>query len=242
MMKEYEVELSVVAPVYNEYDNLIPLTDRIREVLEDEIDSFEIVYVDDGSTDGSSELLDELAARYEEVKVYHFTENNGQTAAFAAAFEKATGRLVATLDADLQVDPADILKLLPRSEDHDVVCGIREDRQDTWVKKLSSKIANGVRNRLTHEDIVDTGCPLKLFKQEVVKEYYLFEGMHRFFPTLAKLNGYKVAEVPVNHFSRRHGESKYGINNRLWKGLIDTLAVRWMQKRNIDYTIKEETE
>ncbi|MGE5606657.1 MAG: glycosyltransferase family 2 protein [Bacteroidota bacterium] len=237
-MSEYKVELSIVAPVYNERDNLIPLTVKIMDALSGKISSYEIIYIDDGSTDGSSELLDKLAAEHPEVRVYHFTDNNGQTAAFAAAFQKAEGRLVATLDADLQVDPADIFKLLPLSDEYDLVCGVRSDRHDSMVKKISSLIGNGVRNWLTHEEIQDTGCPLKLFKNEVVKSFCLFEGMHRFFPTLAKMNGYRVTQVTVNHYPRQYGKSKYGIANRAWKGLKDTLAVRWMQRRWINYKIK----
>ncbi|AZO94841.1 glycosyltransferase [Iocasia frigidifontis] len=239
-MKDYQVKLSVVAPVYNEYGNLRPLTEKIIEAISNEFESFQIIYIDDGSVDGSSELLDQLAEEYEELKVYHFTENNGQTAAFAAAFKKAEGRLVATLDADLQVDPADIMKLLTKIKEYDLVCGVRVDREDTIIKKISSKIANGFRNYLTGEEIIDTGCPLKLFRSEVVKDYNLFEGMHRFFPTLAKMKGYSVVEVPVKHYPRHEGESKYGISNRLWVGLKDTLAVRWMKKRQISYQIKGE--
>lgn len=237
-MKQYSVELSIVVPVYNEHDNLLPLTAKIKDALNGKINSYEIIYIDDGSTDGSSELLDKLAAEHQEVKVYHFTKNNGQTAAFAAAFKKAEGRLVATLDADLQVDPADIFKLMPLIDEYDLVCGVRSVRQDSIVKKISSFIGNSVRNWLTHEEIQDTGCPLKLFKNEVVKSFFLFEGMHRFFPTLAKLHGYRVAQITVNHYPRRYGKSKYGIANRAWKGLKDTLAVRWMQRRWINYKIK----
>ncbi|EGO64114.1 glycosyltransferase family 2 protein [Acetonema longum] len=239
-MNEYSVELSIVAPVYNEYDNLAPLTIKIKDALNGKIDSYEIIYIDDGSTDGGSELLDKIAAEHREVKVYHFTENNGQTAAFAAAFKKAEGRLIATMDADLQVDPADIFKLLPNIGDYDLVCGIRADRQDSIVKMISSLIGNGVRNWLTHEEIKDTGCPLKLFKNEVAKSMCLFEGMHRFFPTLAKMNGFRVTQVAVSHYPRQYGKSKYGISNRMWKGLKDTLAVRWMQRRHLNYKIKGE--
>jgi len=233
-------ELSLVIPVYNEKDNLALLTEKIFAVLKGKVDSFEIIYIDDGSTDGSSEILNELASRFEVIKVYHFTQNNGQTAAFSAGFAKAVGKLVIAMDADLQVDPADILKLIPYSKDYDVVCGIRAKREDSWVKKISSKIGNGVRNWLTHESISDTGCPLKLFKNEVVKSFYLFEGMHRFLPTLAKMNGFTVIEVPVAHYPRQHGYSKYGIGNRMWKGLKDALAVRWMQQRKISYMFKSE--
>ncbi len=238
-MPKTNLELSVVVPVYNEYDNLEELTVRINKPLEEKFNYFEIIYVDDGSTDGSSELLDRLAESYEEVKAFHFTKNNGQTTAFAAGFDKAKGELIVTLDADLQVDPADIHKLLSYCNDYDLVIGIRENRQDNLIKKISSKIANGVRNWLTNEDIQDTGCPLKIFKKKVIRNLILFQGMHRFFPTLAKLKGYQVREVPVNHYPRKHGQSKYGINNRMWKGLLDTLAVRWMQKRNISYQFKE---
>lgn len=236
------MELSVVVPVYNEYENLLDLTEKIINALTGRIKPFEIIYVDDGSTDGSSELLDQLADNYRQVRVIHFTANNGQTAAFAAGFERAQGKLIATLDADLQVDPVDILKFLPYIRDYDLVVGIRVNRRDNFIKKISSRIGNGVRNWLTNEDIKDTGCPLKLFKREVVQDLELFDGMHRFFPTLAKMKGYKVTEVPVDHYPRKHGQSKYGISNRMWRGLLDTLAVRWMKKRKISYQIKEEEE
>lgn len=235
-----QTDLSLVIPVYNEKDNLVPLTGKILDVMKGNIDSFEIIYIDDGSDDGSSEILNELASQFDVVQVYHFTKNNGQTAAFAAGFAKAAGKLVIAMDADLQVDPKDIFKLIPYSKNYDVVCGIREKREDGFVKKISSKIGNGVRNWLTHESISDTGCPLKLFKNEVIKSFYLFEGMHRFLPTLAKMNGFSVIEVPVAHYPRQHGYSKYGIGNRMWKGLKDALAVRWMQKRNINYKFMNE--
>ncbi len=235
-----QTEISMVIPVYNERDNLVPLTGKILDVLKGKIDTFEIIYIDDGSNDGSSEILNELALQFDVIKVYHFTKNNGQTAAFAAGFAKATGKLVVAMDADLQVDPEDIFKLIPYSKDYDVVCGIRTKREDGWIKKISSKIGNGIRNWLTHESISDTGCPLKLFKNEVVKSFYLFEGMHRFLPTLAKMNGFTVIEVPVAHYPRRYGHSKYGIGNRMWKGLKDALAVRWMQQRKINYWFKED--
>ncbi|HEX2952595.1 MAG TPA: glycosyltransferase family 2 protein [Bacillota bacterium] len=237
-MGEDSIEISVVAPVYNEIENLKLLTEKIADAMTKRFASFEIVYIDDGSTDGSSEMLDELAKAHAYIKVFHFTKNNGQTAAFAAGFAKANGALVLTLDADMQVDPADVERLLPLIKEYDLVCGVRAKRQDTIVKKISSLIGNGVRNWLTHETIQDTGCPLKLFKKEVVKSYDLFEGMHRFFPTLAKMNGFRVTEVPVNHFPRQFGSSKYGVWNRAWKGFKDALAVRWMQRRKIRYEIK----
>lgn len=238
-MSEVSINLSVVAPVYNERENLIPLTTKIMNALSGKV-IFEIVYIDDGSIDGSQEILDQLAEENKEVRVFHFYENNGQTAAFIAGFSRAEGKLIATMDSDLQVEPEDILKLHPYIKDYDMVVGIRENRQDNFIKKVSSQIGNGVRNFLTNEEIEDTGCPLKLFKRELTSCFYPFTGMHRFFPTLARMNGYSVTEVPVKHYSRKYGKSKYGIRNRIWKGLLDTFAVRWMQHRKINYRIKGE--
>ena len=229
------LELSVIAPIYNEEENIERLTERISEAVEKKFTNYEIIYVNDGSIDNSKDILDRLAFRNVKLKVYHFTKNNGQTAALAAGFKKCRGRLVVTMDADLQTDPEDIYRLLPYIEEYDMVNGKRATREDGMVKKISSLVGNGVRNKLTGDTIQDTGCPLKLFKKEVVKDYKLFEGMHRFLPTLAKMNGYKVVEVPVRHFDREFGVSKYGVWNRMLKGLKDAFAVRWMIKRNLNY-------
>jgi len=227
--------LSVVVPVYNERDNLSPLTAQITKALTGQVSSFEIIYVDDGSTDGSGPILDELASYYLEVRVFHFDRNYGQTSAFDAGFHRAGGDLIATLDGDLQYDPADILTLLPLAEHYDLVCGWRKDRHDTLVKRLSSRIANAIRNAVIHDGVHDTGCSLKLFRRRVVERIPLFEGMHRFFPALARMHGFTVTEVPVRHFPRAHGQTKYGIGNRIFKGLRDLLAVRWMQGRRLLY-------
>ena len=233
--------LSVVVPVYNERDNLSPLTAQITKALTGQVSSFEIIYVDDGSTDGSGPILDELAGYYLEVHVLHFDRNYGQTSAFDAGFHRAGGDLIATLDADLQYDPADILTLLPLAEHYDLVCGWRKDRHDTLVKRLSSRIANAIRNAVIHDGVHDTGCSLKLFRRRVVERIPLFEGMHRFFPALARMHGFTVTEVPVRHFPRAHGQSKYGIGNRIFKGLRDLLAVRWMQGRCLRYRYRDST-
>jgi glycosyltransferase involved in cell wall biosynthesis len=234
--------LSVVIPVYNERDNLHPLTAQTLKALSGQVSSFEIIYVDDGSTDGSSLLLDQLAQDHPEIRVVHFDRNYGQTAAFAAGFRHANGDLIATLDGDLQFDPADILRLLPLATQYDLVCGWRKDRHDTTIKKLSSRIANFVRNRITHDGVHDTGCSLKVFRREVVERLVLFEGMHRFFPALARMHGFTVAESPVRHFPRAHGQSKYGIGNRLFKSLYDLIAVGWMQKRCLRYRYRSHDE
>ncbi len=234
--------VSVVIPIKDERDNLPPLTEQLLKVLgsqdQSRTASFEILYIDDGSTDGSSAILDNLAAQHGEVRVLHFDRNYGQTSAFDAGFRHALGDLVVTMDGDLQFDPADIPALLPLTSRYDLVCGWRKDRHDNLVRKLSSRIANFVRTSVTHDGVHDTGCSLKVFRRAVVEKMQLFEGMHRFFPALAQMHGFTVTEVPVRHFPRAHGLSKYGIGNRLFRSLYDLVAVRWMQYRCLKYRLK----
>jgi glycosyltransferase involved in cell wall biosynthesis len=233
--------LSVVIPICNERDNLAPLTAQVLKALSGHVPSFEIVYVDDGSDDGSGPLLDQLAHNYPEVRVFHFDRNYGQTAAFDAGFHQAAGELIATLDGDLQYDAQDILKLLPLAERFDLVCGWRQKRHDTLVKRLSSRIANAIRETVIHDGVRDTGCSLKIFQRHVVERIPLFEGMHRFFPALARMHGFTVTQVPVSHYPRAHGRSKYGIGNRIFKSLRDLIAVRWMQRRCLRYRYRDST-
>jgi dolichol-phosphate mannosyltransferase len=234
--------VTVVIPIKDELDNLSPLTEQLLKVLgarsESEVTPFEIVYVDDGSTDGSGALLDSLAKYHAEVKVLHLDRNYGQTSAFDAGFRRADGELIVTMDGDLQFDPADILTLLPLTSQFDLVCGWRKDRYDNLVRKISSRIAYLVRSSVTGDSIHDTGCSMKVFRHAVVEKMQLFEGMHRFFPVLAQMHGFSVTEVPVKHFPRTHGYSKYGVGNRLFKGLYDLIAVRWMQHRCLRYHYK----
>jgi dolichol-phosphate mannosyltransferase len=235
-----EPEISVVIPVFNEEENLPVLAAEIQGVLRALGRPCEVIFVDDGSTDGSPEVLRRLAQEDPAVRILHQRRNSGQSAALDAGFRFARGGIVVTLDADLQNDPADIPKLLERLEGHDVVCGVRTRRQDTWVRKVSSRIANGVRNRLTHESVTDVGCTLKAFRTEYLRRIPMFTGMHRFLPTLLKMEGARVVEVPVNHRPRLHGQPKYNIRNRIWRALADLFAVRWMQKRWIDRDLSEE--
>ena len=230
---------SVVIPIKDERENLVPLTEQLVKVLESRDESrsapFELLFIDDGSTDGSSEILDSLAAQHRTVKVFHFDRNYGQSAAFDAGFTQSTGQLVMTIDGDLQNDPADIATLLPHIQTFDLVCGWRKDRHDNLTRKISSRIANAVRSAVTGDRVHDTGCSLKLFRRSVVEKLQLFEGMHRFFPALALMHGFTVTEVPVRHYPRTRGTSKYGVGNRLFKGLYDLIAVRWMQHRCLRY-------
>jgi dolichol-phosphate mannosyltransferase len=233
-------ELSVVIPVYNEEENLPILAAEVQGALQAAGRSYEVLYVDDGSTDGSPGILRRLAREDPAVRVIRQRRNSGQSAALEAGFRFARGAVVITLDADLQNDPADIPRLLERLDAYDVVCGVRANRQDTWMRKVSSRIANGVRNRLTHDAVTDVGCTLRACRAEYLRRVPMFTGMHRFLPTLLKMEGARVTEVPVHHRPRLHGQPKYNIRNRIWRALADLFAVRWMQKRWLDRRLSEE--
>jgi dolichol-phosphate mannosyltransferase len=239
MKSSSSVWISVVVPIKDERDNIPLLTSQLLKFLENRQESqhaqFEIFFIDDGSTDGSSALLDSLAQQHEEVHVFHMAKNYGQTAAFDAGFRLVRGELVATMDGDLQYDPEDLAKLLPFMGQFDLVCGQRQKRHDNLIRRWSSRMANGVRNAVIHDGIHDTGCSLKVFRRAVVERIPLFSGMHRFFPALAQMYGFSVTEVPVQHFHRAHGRSKYGIGNRVFASLYDLFAVRWMQSRCLNY-------
>lgn len=231
-------DLSVVVPVYNEIDNLDTLVDELLSVLRPGGRPFEIVLVNDGSRDGSTERIGELARSVPEVRGLHFRRNAGQTAAFDAGFRSARGAVVVTLDADLQNDPKDIPSLLDALQGHDAAVGYRVNRRDTWLRRVSSRIANGVRNRLSGDDVIDTGCSLKAFRREALAGIKLYNGMHRFLPTLVKMEGGRVVQVPVNHRPRLRGVSKYGVWNRVFRASADLLAVRWMQRRRLAWEIE----
>lgn len=240
MSHERECDLSVVVPIYNEIDNLAPLLERVRATFEPTDLDWELVAVDDGSSDGSSGVLDDLASADGRLRVLHFVSNCGQSAGLDAGFRHSRGRLVALLDADLQTYPEDLPDLLARLEDTgaDAVVGIRVDRQDTGWKKFSSRFANGVRQRLTRETIQDTGCPIKVFRAEAIRSVRMFNGAHRFLPALLMMEGFTVEQVPVRHAPRLSGSSKYGTLDRAFRGLRDALGVRWLQDRHLDWRLK----
>ena len=235
--------ISVVIPIKDERDNIPLLASQLLKFFdvrpESEAASFELVFVNDGSIDGSALLLDELVSQSKVVRVIHLDQNYGQTAAFDAGFRQANGKLIATIDGDLQYDPNDFAKLLPLIKEFDLVCGRRAARHDTVVRRWSSTIANQVRNWVVHDGIANTGCSLKIFRRVVIERMPLFKNMHRFFPAVAKMYGFTVTEVPVQHFPRTHGMSKYGVGNRLFVGLVDLFAVRWMQNRCLNYQMRE---
>jgi glycosyltransferase involved in cell wall biosynthesis len=250
-------EISLVIPVYNEEPNLPPLAGEIRQTMQALGRPYEVLLVDDGSTDGSLAAMIRLATQDPAVRVIRQARNAGQSAALDAGFRHARGAIVVTLDADLQNDPADIPLLLARlegggrhasgeggedAEPCDVVCGVRMTRRDGWVRRLSSGIANAVRNRLTQESVADVGCTLRACRAEYLRRIPAWKGMHRFLPTLLRMEGARIAEVRVSHRPRRFGKPKYNIRNRIWRASADLLGVRWLQSRWIDRRLAEEVE
>jgi glycosyltransferase involved in cell wall biosynthesis len=227
-------EVSLVIPVYNEEENVPVLSQEIHAALDPGGLDYEIVWVDDGSTDASGEVLRRLLHDDRRARLVRMQRNSGQSAALTAGFWHARGGLVVTLDSDLQNDPADIPALLAALDGWDVVSGVRQNRRDSWLRLVSSRIANAVRNWATDEKITDVGCSLKAYRAEFLRHLPMFTGMHRFLPTLVRWNGARVREIPVRHRPRLHGTAKYGIGNRLFRALADLMAVRWMRKRWID--------
>jgi len=227
--------VSVVLPVFNEEGNLPTLVEQLLPVVRSLGRTFEVVFVDDGSRDGSPEALGLIAAAHPEVVVWRLDRNHGLSSALDAGFRSARGEFIVTLDADLQNDPADIPRLFAMLGEYDMVCGWRRERHDPWVKRMSSRVANAWRNRRTGESVHDITCPLKVFRASIVPHLPAYNGMHRFYPTLARMAGFRVVEVPVAHRPRLSGTSKYGVWNRLWKGLSDLRTIRWMQRNRLTY-------
>ncbi|MDA3792581.1 MAG: glycosyltransferase family 2 protein [Elusimicrobia bacterium] len=232
-MEEKTKNLSVIIPVYNEEANLRELITRTSAVLEKLGGKNEIICIDDLSTDGSLAELLKLKDEYRTLRVIAFHEHLGQSGALAAGFRNARENIVATLDADMQCVPEDIPLLIESLGENDAVCPKRSGRKDSRIKKISSRIGNGARNFITGEDIEDTNCPLKLFRREVIQDIPYFKGFHRFIPTLLKLYEYSVAQIPVSHYPRRYGKSKYNVFNRLFKGMADVLGVYWLKKNRL---------
>jgi glycosyltransferase involved in cell wall biosynthesis len=235
------LELSVVLPVYNEVESLAILWGELAHVL-DAIDrSAEVIFVDDGSTDGSSAVLDRIRDGDARVRVVRLAANAGLSAAFAAGLGRARGRIVVTMDSDLQSDPSDIPALLASLEGADAACGWRRVRHDPWLKRVSSRIANGVRSRVLDDHVRDGACSLRAMRRECLEALQPFHGFHRFVPTLLRHAGYRVLEVPVNHRPRRFGASHYGVRNRVWVAFVDMLGVRWLRSRRLHYDAVEDT-
>jgi dolichol-phosphate mannosyltransferase len=228
-------ELSVVVPVYNERENIRPLVSEIRKALEPRFPRFEIVYVDDGSTDGTAEELARVRAEVPGLRVIRHASRGGQSAALLTGVLHARHDWIATLDGDGQNDPADIPRLVDRLTDARdsprMLVGWRTRRDDSWLRRISSRVANGVRSRLLGDGTPDTGCGLKLFERALFLRLPYFDHMHRFLPALAQRAGARVESVPVGHRLRSHGRSKYGLFGRLCEGIVDLFGVMWLLRR-----------
>lgn len=236
-------QISVVIPAHNEDAVIGNSVKELKTWMDGRVNnSWEVIIVDDGSADSTLAQLKVAKEETPELVILSLDGNHGQTAAFDAGFKAARGKVIVTMDADMQNHPRDIPRLLEHLEDWDVVCGVRKTRHDSLVRRVSSRIANWVRNKLTHEEIQDVGCSLRAMKAECVRGLKLYDGMHRFLPTLLKLDGWTITEVPVSHRPRRRGKTHYGIRNRLFRGLRDCFAVRWMQSRWLKYEIEERIE
>jgi glycosyltransferase involved in cell wall biosynthesis len=222
--------LSVIVPVFNEQDNLIPLHKELTDVLHNMEVSYEIIFVDDGSTDNSFDELSKIHEKNKEIRIIQFRRNFGQSAAFAAGFDAAKGELILTIDADGQNDPNDIPKMLftIREGNYDFVIGWRVNRKESGIRRLLSKTANRIINRSSQLEIHDRGCSLKLFKREIVKNIRLYGQLHRFLPELATAIGVKIVEIPVNDRKRKSGKSKYGSITRTPRVILDLITVAYL--------------
>jgi glycosyltransferase involved in cell wall biosynthesis len=231
--------LSLVIPAYNEQEVIPTLLSRVAAALQQVGRPFEVVIVDDGSSDATPRLLAEAMAQHPWLRVLRMAKNSGQSAAFDAGFKAARGEVVATIDADLQNDPEEIPRLLPMLDGYDMITGWRKDRHDSKFRLFQTRIANRIRNWISDETIQDSASSLKIYRRHCLVGLQLYTGMHRFFPTLVKMRGYTVLETPVKHSARYAGTAKYGFRNRALRAFIDLLAVRWMKKRFLRYQASE---
>lgn len=233
--------VSVVVPVYNEEANVPILAQRIADVFVAlPAYDYECLFVNDGSTDGTREALDQLQSFDPCVRTIHMAKNSGQSAALVAGMRRANGEFILTLDGDLQNDPCDFPKMLELLQTHDCVCGYRAKRNDNWVRKISSRIGNGARRAILRDGIRDAGCGSKGFRRCCVDHFIPFNGMHRYFAVMVRNAGFSIAECEVTHHARVHGVSKYGIGNRLWRGIYDLIGVGWLKKRYVVIRVEGE--
>ncbi len=239
-----DIDVSVVVPLKNEEESVGNLAREVTEGMEAAGVPWECLWINDGSTDRTLAILKELNQKDPRHRWIDLDRNYGQSAAMSVGFRAARGQVIASMDGDGQNDPHDFPRLLERLRqgDADMVNGIRKKRQDSVVRKLSSKIANGYRNWMTRESVTDVGCAIRVFRRECFNDIPIFKGMHRFFPTLVRMQGWRITEIPVNHRPRLQGQTKYGINNRLWVGIADTFAIRWMLWRTVRPKVQTRSE
>lgn len=234
-----DADFTIVIPVYNEEDNLLRLEQEFQEYLKIAAKPTQILFVNDGSKDKSLSLIKEICQRNEAFHYLNFDQNYGLSAAIKAGFDATTTKWVGYIDADLQTAPEDFNKLLAYAEQYDLVTGVRADRKDSFVKNMSSKIANSIRRAFTDDGMDDTGCPLKVINAEMAKKIPMFNGLHRFFPAMILLQNGTVKQIPVRHFPRIAGQSKFNLWNRLLGPLMDCFAYVWMKKKYINYKVQD---
>lgn len=240
MNKTSEYQLTIIVPVYNEEDNMPALEQRLAEYLAHAARPACVLFVNDGSRDNSLQLIREACSRHDDFFYISLAENCGLSAAIKAGIDATYSPLVGYIDADLQTHPDDFNLLLQYADEYELSMGIRADRKDSGFKKLQSKIANGFRRMMTHDGVQDTGCPLKIMHTDYARRVPFFTGMHRFLPALIQLQHGRVRQVPVRHFPRTAGVSKYHLWNRLVSPFMDCFAYRWMRKRYINYAVGED--
>lgn len=231
--------LTIIVPVYNEEENLLRVESELSEYLDICTADAEVLFVNDGSVDGSQKVISEICKREKRFTYLTFKENRGLSAALKAGFDHARSDLVGYIDSDLQTAPSDFNLLLEEIGEYDLVTGVRSDRQDSFVKNMSSTIANGIRRAFTHDGMDDTGCPLKIIKTDYARRIPMFKGLHRFLPAMILLQNGKIKQVPVQHFPRIAGEAKYHLWNRLFGPLADCFAYLWMKRKYINYQVAD---
>lgn len=236
------IQYSVVIPLKNEEGNILDLIRELEYTMSSLQKPWELICIDDGSTDSTLPILHELSQHKHYLRIVVFDRNYGQSSAFDAGFRQAKGEFVITLDGDRQNDPADIPKLIASIADCDLVCGIRQKRHDPWLKRWISYFANGIRSRMCQDGMHDSGCSLKIYRTECLKKIKMYHGMHRFLPALFKIEGFRIKQIPVNHRERTKGTTKYHFFNRSFNTIADLLAVRWMHKRQLKYKIKQKSD
>jgi glycosyltransferase involved in cell wall biosynthesis len=235
-------QFTIIVPVYNEEDNLGRVEKELLAYTKIASLPTKILFVNDGSKDNSQQLIEAICNKYHNFAFISFKENKGLSAAIKAGFDFTDTELVGYIDSDLQTSPEDFNLLLKHIKDYDLVTGVRANRKDSFVKNMSSKIANGIRRSFTHDGMDDTGCPLKVIKTEFAKRIPMFKGLHRFLPAMILLQNGKVIQIPVQHFPRIAGTAKYGLWNRLIGPLMDCFAYLWMKKKYINYNIAKKSE
>ena len=239
MNKTDQYEFTIIVPVYNEEDNIYNLDTKLSSYLPQALYKTCVLFVNDGSKDNSLKYLKEICQRNADFFFISLTKNSGLSAAIKAGIDSTGSKYVGYMDADLQTTPEDFNLLLKDIDKYNLVMGIRANRKDSPFKKLQSKIANGFRRMMTNDGVKDTGCPLKVLRTENARKIPFFTGMHRFIPALILLQEGTIKQVPVRHFPRTAGKSKYHLWNRLVSPFLDCFAYRWMKKRYINYAIGE---